>query len=94
MESTGWQPHSIRGFLSGTIRKKMGQELLELGFRHAIAFDSEAVFRVSLVCDVIGRVGEYEIRRFAAHQFLYEELVRRVAYQQLVIAQDPKIPVC
>lgn len=41
VQATGWQKHSIRGFLSGTIRKKLGMKLMS--FRDA---DGARVYRI------------------------------------------------
>jgi hypothetical protein len=41
-KATGWQPHSVRGFLSGTLEKKMGTPV-----ESAKRADGERVYRVS-----------------------------------------------
>jgi Protein of unknown function (DUF3489) len=42
MKATGWQPHSVRGFLSGTLKKRMGTPLES--FKSA---DGKRTYRVS-----------------------------------------------
>lgn len=42
MKATGWQAHSVRGFLSGTLRKKMGTP-----FESSKRADGERTYRVS-----------------------------------------------
>ena len=41
MKATGWQPHSVRGFISGTLRKKMG-----LKVKSAKGADGERVYNL------------------------------------------------
>ena len=42
MKATGWQAHSVRGFLSGTVGKKMGTPV-----RSSKRADGERTYRIS-----------------------------------------------
>jgi len=42
MKASGWQPHSVRGFLSGTLRKKLG-----IGVNSFKRADNERSYHVS-----------------------------------------------
>jgi len=40
VQATGWQPHSVRGFLSGVVRKRLGLQLV------STTADGDRVYRV------------------------------------------------
>ena len=41
MQSTGWQPHSVRGFFAGVVRKRLGLKL------ESAKADGERVYRIA-----------------------------------------------
>src|SRR5437763_13327888 len=54
MRSTGWQPHTVRGFLAAVVRKKLGLRL------ESEKTDSERVYRIvagSASADTAGEPG-------------------------------------
>jgi hypothetical protein len=55
---------------------------------------ASALFGISLVVDVIRRIGKNEVRGVTSQEPCDLGLVRRVANQQFVTAEDPKIPGC
>src|SRR5258708_36253293 len=52
MHSTGWQPHSVRGFLAAVVRKKPGLKL------ESEQTDGERVYRIVAGSTYAGRAGQ------------------------------------
>ena len=52
MQSTGWQPHSVRGFFAAVVRKKLGLRL------ESEKTDGERVYRIVAGTNSSDRAGE------------------------------------
>jgi Protein of unknown function (DUF3489) len=50
MRSTGWQPHTVRGFLAAVVRKKLGLRL------ESEKTDGERVYRIVAGMQAVGAV--------------------------------------
>jgi len=72
--------------------KRGFQEPLELGIGHAVVLNRELFFCIACVLDVVGRIGENQVRRIADHQPCNVGLVCRVTDEQLVTSKNPQIP--
>src|ERR1035438_7250335 len=80
-------------FYDSPIGGKSGrQKLSKFIWCHPVALHLQPLFRVTLVVDVIGRVGEYQIGCFPGHQPPHVRKLDRISAQHsMVVTQLPKV---